>query len=66
LNQTTEAAVITKAEKVAMSEETPTARTIRLIQEEERERCAKIAEDLGKKYNERAMGGAIAAAIRQQ
>jgi hypothetical protein len=28
-----------------MSEETPTAHTIRLIQEEERERCAKICDD---------------------
>lgn len=27
-----------------MTDETPTARAIRLIQEEERERCAKIAE----------------------
>lgn len=33
-----------------MPEETPTARTIRLIQEEERERCAKIAE--GARYTD--------------
>lgn len=45
-------------------EETQTAFAIRAIKEEERERCAKIAERVGGELREQAIGGAIAKAIR--
>jgi hypothetical protein len=45
--------------------ETPTGRAIRMIREEERERCAKVAEEVGRDLGEPAIGGRIADKIRE-
>lgn len=46
------------------TDETQTAFAIRLIREEERERCAQIAVALGRVFKQMAMGNKIADQIR--
>lgn len=47
-------------------DETPTGMALRMLREEERENCAKIAERIGNDLKEYAVAAAIAKAIRRQ